>query len=207
MLPHLTQLFGGKDLKAKIDNISPGAKHISLSSINGNIVIDNDEAIVYRPVGGSFIWKQAGTYSFTVPSDVYILYVDLLIGGGGGGGGAMGSTKNGGNGGRGQILYNYLVRVNPGDVLMITIGTGGTGGVAGANGKAGGTSSIGTLLAANGGGYGPYWNASTGNNGVDGGANESPFLESSIKYGTPGIGAKTKASGTNGSCGYCSISW
>lgn len=206
MLPHLTQLFGGKELKAKIDNISPGAKHIGLSNINGNITIDSDEAVVYRPVGGSYIWKQAGVYSFAVPADVYILYVDLLIGGGGGGGGAMDSTKKGGNGGRGQVLYNYLLKVNPGDVILVTIGAGGLGGAAGQNGTAGGTTSIGTLLAANGGGYGPYWNASTGNNGVNG-TNESPFLESSIKYGVPGVGAKVKASGTNGTCGYCSISW
>lgn len=160
------------------------------------------------PVSQSFTYDTAGIYEFVVPDNVYHIVVWYLIGAGGGGGGATSGSKLGGNGGMGQIIYNRILPVTPGQVLSITIGAPGIGGTAGKNGTSGGASSIGTLITASGGSLGPFWNANTGLPGADGGLNESPYIKTAFKNGLYGLGRTgSSGAGTAGSPGFCSIQW
>ena len=60
--------------------------------------------------------------TFTIPADVFLVYVTL---GGGGGGGA---TLWGCAGGAGQVYYRSPVIVTPGEIVDINIGAGGLAG-------------------------------------------------------------------------------
>lgn len=98
-----------------------------------------------------------GTYSFTVPQNVYQIYAFVI---GGGGSGAM-SQYNPGNspiagGGAGGGFASGIIDVIPGQLLpSIVVGAGGASVTStlstNVNGNAGGTSSIGSLLTATGG--------------------------------------------------------
>ncbi len=98
------------------------------------------------------VYSTPGTFSFTVPDGVYVLR-GRVWGAGGGGGGSSGGTftagSAGGNGGYGEGVYP----VTPLQGLAITVGGGGIGGI-GANGTPGGTTSLGALISATGGGLG-----------------------------------------------------
>lgn len=90
--------------------------------------------------GGSSVLKTKrfetdGT--FTVPKDVHVIYVSGAGGGGGGAGGYC-SRNNAAisayyalPGYSGDFLSMYPVRVQPGQVLPVTIGVGGNGGIGG----------------------------------------------------------------------------
>lgn len=96
------------------------------------------------------IWTVPGTYSFTVPSGVRQLYIEVW--GGGGGAGHIGTDSNwlgGGGGGGGHARGTYPVV--PGQVLSIVVGQGGTLGTAAVDGGNGGLSSVGSLISATGG--------------------------------------------------------
>lgn len=73
--------------------------------------------------------------TFTVPKDVYTLYLRGVGGGGGGGGGnslrrtSVTNVYTAGGGSSGVFANMYPVRVYPGQVIPITIGQGGKGGV------------------------------------------------------------------------------
>lgn len=96
--------------------------------------------------------------TFTIPTQVDRVMVEVW-GGGGGGAGAFtdntGVCAGGGGGGAGGYAKSILT-VTPGSTYAITVGTGGANGTgsaagAGTNGTAGGNSSFGTLVTANGG--------------------------------------------------------
>lgn len=107
------------------------------------------------------VFTENGT--FTVPENVTTIYVSGCAGGGGGGGG-LGYMdnwfSNGGGGGAAQSVIKKPISVQPGQVLLVTIGAGGRGGAGGtpgntgADGTAGGNTSLGSLLALNSGGGG-----------------------------------------------------
>ncbi len=138
--------------------------------------------------------------SFTVPSNVYLILVEMLIGGGGGGGGGSGggTTSSGtrlGSGGAGgggaEAIIKYPIPVNPGDTVHVVIGAGGNGGSGGdpyANGSGGnyggmsyaqvnGVTIVGALGGAPGGG-GPY------NSGYASGG--QPRYYSDVEFNAPG---------------------
>jgi hypothetical protein len=114
--------------------------------------------------------KQTFTSSgtFTVPADVYTLFVTMCAGGGG----RSNHTRSGytyGGGGGGAYYINYPISVNPGDILTITIGAGGRSvyydmySVAYGAGTNGGTTKISLgasdLLVAYGGSFSTYTNS------------------------------------------------
>lgn len=81
--------------------------------------------------------------SFTVPPDVFCLWIDACSGGSGGGGGYNGSGGGGGGGAAGApSCLMHPFKTIPGEVLSIVIGAGGAGGVPGSNGSPGGITSI-----------------------------------------------------------------
>lgn len=112
-----------------------------------------------------------GTFSWSVPSAVYRVWVTVVGGGGGGGAGAYSPWNQtypygGGGGGRGGTGYRRPIDVIPGSTLSIRVGSGGTGatgssGFAGNSGSPGGNSYVtinGYIVEAQGGfaGVGGY---------------------------------------------------
>jgi len=86
--------------------------------------------------GSNYIIEQfttAGTYHWTVPSNVTSVEYIVIGGGGGGGGGGYVPSGNGGGGGGGAAgsLKMGTASVTPGTVLGIAVGTAGLGGTGG----------------------------------------------------------------------------
>ena len=126
---------------------------------NGNISAAN-----FLPGGvpnGMQEFSTPGTYSFTVPTNITRLLVELW---GGGGGGGLGLYFSGGGGG----YSRSIIIVTPGTTINVIVGAGGSGGITSTssdpydlspyNGGDGGNSSItltnGTVLLSSGGGKG-----------------------------------------------------
>jgi hypothetical protein len=129
--------------------------------------------------------------TFTVPTNVTRIMVEMW--GAGGGGGGVGGSGNGGanfggnaGGGGGGGYGKANISVTPGNNLTVTVGSGGIGGIAGASGgpgfagtsgsagSAGGTTSVASVSATGGGGGGG------GGGGSAGGSSGS--------FGNPGNG-------------------
>lgn len=142
-------------------------------------------------------FTSSGT--FTVPTGVNRIWVELWGGGGGGGGGghaedyAPGSGDNyegaggGGGGGSGGYAFEAL-NVTSGQNITVTVGGGGSGGGNQTNGSSGGSSylSVGAAVATGGGG---------GNQGT------SPTGGIQTGGGGGGAGGYTTALGINASGG------
>jgi hypothetical protein len=106
--------------------------------------------------------KRTRVLSFEA-DDFYLLSADVIsidvycVGGGGGGGGGRSfvavAASGGGGGGGGGYSFASLNAENVAELgpIPITIGLGGAGGVASTIGVAGGTTSFGTVIVANGG--------------------------------------------------------
>lgn len=116
-------------------------------------------------------YSTAGTYSWTVPAGVYLVYVEVRPGGGGSGGATSSGGSGGGGGGGGQA--EGWVAVTPGQVITIIVGAGGTAGTGSpaVNGGAGGSSSFGSTLpiSATGGGGGGTQSGTGGLGGIGSG--------------------------------------
>jgi hypothetical protein len=94
------------------------------------------------------VYSTAGTFTFTVPTGITKVMVEVW----GGGGGAALNNRSGGGGG----YAKGIVTVTPGTGVTVTVGAGGTGGQPnGSSGVAGGTSSFSTISATGGAGDTP----------------------------------------------------
>jgi hypothetical protein len=105
------------------------------------------------------VFNSTGT--FTVPTGVTKVYVEVT---GGGGGSAINASRGGGGGG-----YSAgILTVTPGTNITATVGAGGTGGQSyGSTGDAGGASSFSTMSANGGNGSGNNsGNGGTGSGGA-----------------------------------------
>ena len=105
--------------------------------------------------GGSGIvgivdYTTPGTYTWTKPTNVSSVVVEVV---GGGGGGGYASTYSGSGGGSGGYCKKFVSLLSGITSLQIVVGAGGAGGTSG-SGSAGGTSSVGGVCSANGGGGG-----------------------------------------------------
>jgi hypothetical protein len=103
---------------------------------------------------GFQVFTASGT--FTIPTGVSRVMIEMWGGGGGGGGanstGGCNTTGAGGDGGGGGAYSKSLFNVTSN--IIITIGAGGAGGATGShNGSAGGTTSVsgGAVMSAGGG--------------------------------------------------------
>jgi hypothetical protein len=91
------------------------------------------------------VFSAPGTFSFTVPSGITKIMIEVWGAGGGGGNSsvnAVGTMTSGSGGGYGKEIFS----VTPGTTYSIVVGAGGTSG-----GGNGGTSSFGSLISATGG--------------------------------------------------------
>jgi len=113
---------------------------------NGIANPPNEQARIAPPNWRSEqLFLVAGTYSFTVPQNVYQILAMVWGGGAASWAYNLGGTYTNAGGGGGFAMG--IIDVVPGQVLpIITVGSKGTTGA-----KAGGTSSVGTLLTATGG--------------------------------------------------------
>lgn len=121
-----------------------------------------------------------------------------LVGGGGGGGGAAITSGTqislGSGGGGGAYAESFLLDASIPASLTITVGAGGLGGV-GVAGSAGGTSSFGALVSANGGGAGST-STSTGAISVAGGAGGVTATGQLLIPGSDGNNARSESIAT-----------
>lgn len=127
---------------------------------------------------GQQYFTSSGT--FTVPSNVTKVYVEVW----GGGGGSSGNAGSSGAGG--GYAAGYLA-VTPGAGVAVTVGAAGTAGASGSGAGAGGTSSISTVSATGG---------AAGNGGPGaGGVGSGGTLNITGQGGTDLDGTNTDAAG------------
>ncbi len=166
---------------------------------------------IYSVGGISFngqIYTTQGSSSFTVPSGVTSITVEMWGGGGGGGGGAA-SAAGGAGGGGGYVTSTHTT--TPGESLTVYVGGGGSGGNydsggndAGGGGGGGGYSRLlrsGTTLslAAGGGGGGGGRNATAGAaGGAAGGTTGVAGTSIATDNGRGGPAGTPSAGGTSG---------
>jgi hypothetical protein len=138
------------------------------------------------------LFTTSGTFTVnTALTDVEY----LVIGGGGGGGRGSGGP---GGGGAGGYLEGTIASLSIGD-QTITVGAGGAGASSGSDGGAnGGDSSIGSLVIADGGGYGAGRTVGYGGAGGSGGG-AADYLNPSTA--NPSGGTATSGQGYNGGNG------
>jgi hypothetical protein len=161
-------------------------------------------SVADQPTGGT-LYQSVGSFTFTVPSNVFQVSV-VAIGGGGGGG----SGNSGGGGGGGGLAWRTF-SVTPGSTASVAVGGGGSGSSNGQNvdGGAGGTSQFvyagtgaygyggggGNSSLAIAGGGGSY----SGSGGGNGGSGGSDYNGSSNRNTTgPGGGGAGGYSGNGG---------
>jgi hypothetical protein len=135
----------------------------------------------------------AGTFPFMVPEGVYMVWVSGV---GGGAGGRAGDGVTAGQTGMMAIMtYDYPVKVSPGQVVSVTVGTGGAGG-AGSSGNAGGSgnpSSFGSYVTMSGGAW--------VSDGLSGENNPA------CGYGGGGAGGTASGAGGTGKSGAVFVKW
>ena len=140
----------------------------------------------------------------------------VVAGGGSGAKDVVNGTATGG-GGAGEVISASSVSLNPTLSYTITVGAGGASQTSGrTNGNAGSNSSLGSLIIANGGGYGAcYFNvggsggsggggsgdAGTGSGGKAGGSSTTGTLGGGTHYGNAGGTGSTSAEGCGGGGG------
>jgi hypothetical protein len=139
------------------------------------------------------IFTTSGTY--TVPTGVTAIEIEVI---GGGGGGGFNGGGGGGGGGYAKGTYN----VTPGANLAVIIGVGG---VSGASFRDGGTTSVATYISATGGKTGiavSYGGGGAGGVGIGGTINRTGGTGGSGSYtnlgGGGGGAAGTTSNGGNG---------
>ena len=150
------------------------------------------------------VFTTTGTYTPTTG----MTYCDVeALGGGGGSGGCAssgaGASAASGGGGAGTYTKARLTAAQIGASKAVTIGAGGAGGASGANaGVTGGTTSLGSLVVAPGGGGSPTGTASvTAGFGVIGGAGGGNGTGDIISAGAPGGNSQGSGAGNYGVSG------
>lgn len=209
---------GTNNLKLKVDNQNAyaalggvGDNNISKARVKKNgttYAIKTTAGVPY----GKKEYRTPGTYTFTVPSGVTKIKVEIAGAGGGGGGGTRifyGGSKTptdykyytGGNGGRGG-LTNTTITISS-STVAVKVGAGGSGGSdggeegIGGTGTTGGSSSVANITAKGGtGGTGGYYRRV----GKDGSKTGNGSIGTS--YGNGGIGGsggtRSGSAGANG---------
>jgi hypothetical protein len=188
--------------------------------VDGNVKINGTIDVNGATLNGGFtnfqVFNSSGT--FTVPTGIEKVMVELWGAGGGGGGGGGGGYSNigatGGGGGGGGYVKDIL-NVSPGGSITVTIGSGGNGGGGGlaggtlSNGQNGfnagnggntffGTTTAGGGFGGDGGQGGINGGGSTGGSGGSGG--NAPGLLGIV--GQFGFGGNTAGANFSASSGF-----
>lgn len=123
-------------------------------------------ALAQTALAGTASYTTPGSWTFTVPANVYSVTVTVTGGGGGGGGYDTVQSNNGGA----SLAITATIAVVPGQILSGTVGQGGGNGYTGGTGYSGGVACAGSGPAGTGGGSGGAGgNANCQNGGYSGG--------------------------------------
>ena len=131
----------------------------------GQIIVGSGGGI---PGPTTLSYVSPGSYSFTVPTGIHSLSINIL--GGGGGAGGSDASGQGHDGYPGAVISGALT-VNPGDTIDIIVGGGGVGGTNQASGSGGGAG--GSSGSGHGGGTGGNAGGSGSSGGGGGGGGAS----------------------------------
>jgi hypothetical protein len=202
------------EFDSNIKSLDDGKVDISGYTAADTIYANSTGAISKRPIGvdgslltpvsSSPVWalidysnatvqeySTAGSFTWTKPTGVKMVYVHLMAGGGGGGGGAMysGSSENavalgGAGGGAGGFIETFIDAQSLSSTETIVVGSGGAGGT--------GAYQLGNLNSATAGGDGQNSSFSISNAIGGGGGEAGIFVESpntvyTIKGGGCGV--------------------
>ena len=136
-------------------------KHEEIKSLLNTIDANVDSLVANNTAHGSQTYSIAGSYTWTAPEGVNMVYVVATAGTGGGGGGAGGNgcgkdtntplAAGGGSGGCSQVI-TAICGVTPKNSYTIVIGAGGTGGAGGSASSSGTNGYFGTAGTAGGAG-------------------------------------------------------
>jgi chitodextrinase len=138
-------------------------------------------------------YTNQGIYTWTCPSGVTSVYVEVWGGGGGGGGGDDISWIAGGGGGAGGYSIKYAYTVSPGSGYTVVVGYGGQGGLTNSDGDTGDQSYFAsTSVVRAWGGNGGTSGGSGGYGGSGGALGTGDYREAGQdgqQYGMGGYGA------------------
>jgi hypothetical protein len=187
-----------KSINGLFDNVSLSLIGVLTAGANTALFTNGYALQVSALVPNIAVFTTNGT--FTVPTNVTRIKVEVW--GGGGGGGTASQQYNGGGGGAGGYAFNILSVTNTilnlttnvlgitnGASYTVTVGTGGT------NAAPGTFSSFGGLLSANGGGAGTNATVTVNGGGGIGGTTTNSLVPLTGSAGTAGgVGSGSGAS-------------
>lgn len=163
---------------------------LTLPGSNGTIALLSDIGSTIRTVKRQS-FSSSGTYT---PSAGMVFCDVEIVGGGGGGGGSNGGAAVGSGGGAGGYSRRLLTAAQIGSSQTVTIGSAGSAGSSsGGDGGSGGTTSLGSLLTANGGagGLGSTSGATFASAGGVGGSSSSGDINRNGNSGGVGFTASS----------------
>ena len=130
-----------------------GALTVYSSAPNSPSSLSLSASVVSAPVGEQS-WTAPGTYTFTVPANVYSVSAVAI---GGGGAQLPLNSNNAWSGGGGALTYINNLSVTPGQSISVVVGARGVYYYAGGgDSQSGGASSFGIMTAGGGGGAKSY---------------------------------------------------
>ena len=145
-------------------------------------------------------YRSVTNATFTVPTNVTRIEVEMW-GAGGGGGGGDANGYGGGGGGSGAYAINVFTNLTPGTSYLVTAGAGGAGGGPDASGGSGATSSFGALMTATGGSGGQGATSSTSGSGGAAGTETGAIFYPGNVGNNGGQGGAPGINGSNGGWG------
>ncbi|ELX9021592.1 tail fiber protein, partial [Salmonella enterica] len=195
----IVKLNNATDSTSTTEAATPSAVKAAMDKANAAISTSNADI---RYLGNFAFFTENGT--FTVPSGVTRVLVEMIGGGGGGGSGAEGVIEKHiqGYGGKASVLVSAVATVISGTQLPVVVGAGGNGApldttfpLDGQNGGKGGTSSFSGInaLGGNGGSGGIYFISTGGSMGEKAGDNGE-----NSAYGIGGAGTTDGSNPGNG---------
>jgi hypothetical protein len=127
-------------------------------------LLDGFDAADLTGTSGVDVFDVAGTFSWTAPDSIRVVFL-TIVGAGGGGSGGNNGPDDGTGGGGGATVIDAPYVVVPGNSYTVIVGTGGNGGLHfGGDGEPGEASSFG-MLSCPGGGGGPSVGETAGGTG------------------------------------------
>lgn len=182
----------GKIDSSFLDNITPTGTTTASKFVTATSTAQFENGIKLIEIGKNVqVFSSTGTTTFSTPSGVSKIYVELVSGGGGGGGCSSGANGNcGGGGGGGGGYANKIIDITGTSTIQVFVGSGGAGGTAPNTGSSGTWSTFGTngyyFYATKGvGGDGA---STAGANGGEGGVGTNGDININGNGGGAGIG-------------------
>lgn len=136
-----------------------GSLSVYSSAPNSPSTLSLSASVVSAPVGEQS-WTTPGSYTFTVPANVYSVSVVAI---GAGGAELPLNSNNAWSGGGGALAYTNNLSVTPGQTINVVVGSRGVFSYAsGSDSPSGGASSFGGMIAGGGGGAKGYGGVGVG---------------------------------------------